>query len=46
MDDAALDRFVAHYQRLTEWIAQDLPGRGDIAIQLNADRQPVATRGF
>ena len=46
MDDAALDRFVAHYQRLTEWIAQDLPDRADIAIRLNADRQPIQTRGL
>ena len=46
MDDAALDRFVAHYQRLTEWIAQDLPDRADIVLRLDADRQPVATRGL
>ena len=46
MDDAALDRFVAHYQRLTEWIAQDLPGRADIAIGLDADRRPIEARGF
>ena len=26
MDEAALDRFVAHYERLTRWIAEDLPG--------------------
>jgi D-glycerate 3-kinase len=46
MDEAALDRFVAHYQRLTEWIAQDLPARADIAIRLNADRQPIEAWGL
>lgn len=46
MDEAALDRFVAHYQRLTEWIARDLPPRADIAIRLDADRGPVETRGL
>ncbi|WP_425998512.1 kinase [Caulobacter sp. DWR1-3-2b1] len=46
MDDAALDRFVAHYQRLTEWIACDLPSRADIAIRLDANREPVETRGL
>ena len=46
MDEAALDRFVAHYQRLTEWIAGDLPARADIAIRLDADRRPIWTRGL
>lgn len=46
MDEAALDRFLAHYQRLTEWIARDLPPRADIAIRLDADRGPVETRGL
>ena len=46
MDEAALDRFVAHYQRLTEWIVEDLPPRADIAIRLDANREPVETRGL
>jgi len=46
MDEAALDRFVAHYQRLTQWIADDLPPRADIAIRLDANREPVETRGL
>lgn len=41
MDDAALDRFVAHYQRLTEWIAEDLPGAADVVIRLDAQRRPA-----
>lgn len=46
MDEAALDRFVAHYQRLTEWIATDLPPRADIAVRLDAARWPVEVRGL
>lgn len=46
MDAAALDRFLAHYQRLTEWIAQDLPAIADIAVTLDAHRWPAKTRGL
>ncbi len=46
MDEAALDRFVAHYQRLTAWIAEDLSPRADIAIRLDANRQPLELRGL
>lgn len=46
MDEATLDRFVAHYQRLTEWIAIDLPPRADIAIRLDADRWPMRMQGL
>jgi len=46
MDDAALDRFVAHYQRLTDWIVQDLPARADTVLQLDADRRPIVTQGL
>lgn len=41
MDEAALDRFVAHYERLTRWIAEDLPGAADVAIPLDAARRPT-----
>ncbi|MFY8207893.1 MAG: kinase [Caulobacter sp.] len=46
MDDAALDRFLAHYQRLTEWIAQDLPKDADVVVRLDAHRWPVETHGL
>lgn len=46
MDDAALDRFLAHYQRVTEWIAQDLPAIADIAVTLDARRWPAKTHGL
>lgn len=43
MDEAALDRFVAHYERLTRWIARDLPGAADVVIPLDAARRPTRT---
>jgi D-glycerate 3-kinase len=43
MDGPALDRFVAHYERLTRWIAQDLPGAADVVIRLDAARRPLET---
>lgn len=41
MDEAALDRFVAHYQRLTDWIDENLPGVADIVVRLDARRRPA-----
>ncbi|WP_299017502.1 kinase [uncultured Caulobacter sp.] len=40
MDEAALDRFVAHYERLTLWIAEDLPGVTDVVVKLDERRWP------
>lgn len=39
MTDAAIDRFVAHYQRLTEHILTEMPSRADLVIRLDATRQ-------
>ena len=41
MDDAALDRFVAHYERLTRWIAADLPEAADVVVRLDEKRRPL-----
>ena len=41
MDDPALDRFVAHYERLTRWIAEDLPAVADIVVRLDERRRPL-----
>jgi D-glycerate 3-kinase len=43
MDDAALDRFLAHYQRLTEWMFAEMPARADIVVEIGRDQRP--TRG-
>lgn len=41
MDEATLDRFVAHYERLTRWIAEDLPSAADVVIPLDEARRPT-----
>jgi D-glycerate 3-kinase len=34
-------RFVAHYERLTRWILQEMPARADWTVRLGADRAPL-----
>jgi D-glycerate 3-kinase len=41
MDDAALDRFLAHYERLTKWIMAEMPARADILIEIGRDQRPT-----
>jgi D-glycerate 3-kinase len=41
MDDAALDRFLGHYQRLTEWMLAEMPARADIVVEIGRDQRPV-----
>lgn len=41
MDGPALDRFVAHYERLTRWISQDLPAAADVVVRLDRERRPL-----
>jgi len=38
MDEAAVARFVQHYERLTRHILHEMPGRADLVLQLSADR--------
>jgi D-glycerate 3-kinase len=47
MDEAALDRFLAHYQRLTEHMFAEMPARADILVEIGRDQRPlrVSTRG-
>lgn len=37
MNTAELSRFVMHYERLTKWMLEEMPGRSDVVIQLNED---------
>jgi D-glycerate 3-kinase len=39
MDDAALERFVAHYERLTRHILAEMPGRADVTVRLDSERR-------
>lgn len=41
MDDAALDRFLLHYERLTRWMLEEMPARADVVIPIGADQRPV-----
>jgi D-glycerate 3-kinase len=41
MDDAALDRFLMHYERLTRWQLAEMPGRADIVIPMGRDQRPA-----
>ena len=41
MDDAAIERFVAHYQRLTEHILAEMPARAELVIRLDAARRLI-----
>ena len=41
MDEAALGRFLAHYQRLTEWMLAEMPERADILVEIGRDQNPV-----
>ena len=34
-------RFVAHYERLTRWILEEMPARADLVIPLAANRRPL-----
>ena len=41
MDDAALDRFLMHYERLTRWMLQEMPARADVLIEIGPDQRPI-----
>jgi D-glycerate 3-kinase len=41
MDEAALDRFLAHYERLTEWMFAEMPPRADILVDIGRDQRPM-----
>jgi D-glycerate 3-kinase len=40
MDAGQIARFVAHYERLTRWILEEMPARADWTVRLTADRTP------
>lgn len=45
MDDAAIARFIQHYERLTRHILTEMPGRADMVIDLREDRSVAGVRG-
>ncbi len=42
MDEAALRRFMLHYERLTRHMFAEMPGRADILFRLDNDQRPAA----
>jgi D-glycerate 3-kinase len=40
LTDAEIDRFIQHYERLTLWILEEMPGRADWVIPLDRNRTP------
>jgi lactoylglutathione lyase len=45
MDEAALDRFVMHYERLTHWMLEQMPARADLVIPIGSDQRPTTMAG-
>ena len=45
MDEAALRRFIMHYERLTRWILDEMPARADVVIRLDPNHEVVEVRG-
>jgi D-glycerate 3-kinase len=41
MDASQIARFVAHYERLTRWMLEEMPARADWTVRLTADRTPA-----
>ena len=45
MDDAAVARFIQHYERITRHILDEMPARADIVVELDDSRQPMRLLG-
>lgn len=43
MSDAAVARFIQHYERLTRYILDEMPARADVVIRLAADRSVLSS---
>lgn len=41
MTDDGVAAFIAHYERLTRWVLDEMPGRADLVIGLDASRRPI-----
>ena len=42
MDDDEVARFIQFYQRLTEYILREMPGRADLVVRIDAERKVIA----
>ena len=46
MDERALRRFVAHFERYTRQCLSELPEHADVLLQLDADRNIIEAHGL
>jgi len=46
MDDAAVARFVSHYERVTRHMVADLPDHVDLLFQLSAGQDVISCTGL
>ncbi len=42
MDRAAVERFVSHYERMTNWILSEMPARADLVAKLDEQRRVLS----
>lgn len=45
MDEPAIGRFIQFYQRITQWMIEDMPGRADLVVKLDPQRRVVTMEG-
>lgn len=43
MDPPEIARFIQHYERLTRWMLEEMPGRADMIVRLGAAREVIGT---
>ncbi|MCP4340545.1 MAG: hypothetical protein GY799_17075, partial [Desulfobulbaceae bacterium] len=41
MGEAEIQRFIMHYERLTQWMLQEMPQRADILLPIGEDHAPT-----
>lgn len=39
MDELQLQRFVSHFERLTRWMLEEMPGRADLVLELDGEHR-------
>jgi D-glycerate 3-kinase len=41
MDKEEVREFIGYYERLTRYVLQEMPGRADLTLQLDANRRCI-----
>lgn len=42
MDQATVERFIGHYERITRWMLQEMPDRARWTVEFDDERRPVS----